>query len=143
MNQPSPPERELAPNTSSAAISVRQANAQPILRPVRIDGNAAGTSRNITNDIPLRPQFCPAMRKVDDTEVKPEWVLSATAHSTECTITNTRLLAPSPNQSSASGSSAMAGSGLNMAVRGERRSVPGRVETASVVNTAAVSSPTP
>src|SRR6202040_1085645 len=97
MNQPSPPDRELAPNTSSAAISVRHANAQPILRPGRIDGNAAGTSSSITKEMPLRPQFCPAMRKVGDTEVKPEWVLSATAHSTECTITKIRLFAPSPN----------------------------------------------
>src|SRR5215475_7517916 len=107
MNQPSPPERELAPNTSSAAISVRQPNAQPILRPVRIDGNAAGTSRNITNEIPLRPQFCPAMRKVFDTEVKLECVLSATVYSTECTITNTRLFASSLNHNSASGRSAI------------------------------------
>ena len=30
------------PNTSSAAISVRQANAQPILSPDRMLGNAAG-----------------------------------------------------------------------------------------------------
>ena len=48
MNQPSPPERDDTPNTSSAAISVRQAKAQPIFSPVRIDGNAAGTSRNAT-----------------------------------------------------------------------------------------------
>jgi len=48
MNQPKPPERELAPNTSSAAIKVRQAKAQPILSPVRIDGKAAGTRSNAT-----------------------------------------------------------------------------------------------
>jgi len=42
MYQPSPPEREETPNTSSAATSVRQAKAQPILRPARIEGNAAG-----------------------------------------------------------------------------------------------------
>ena len=75
------------------------------------------------------------MRSVGLTDMKPEWVLSATAHSTECTITKTRLLAPSPNQSSASGSSAIAGSGLNIAVSVESRSVPTRVDTASVVNT--------
>ena len=34
--QPRPPEPWLTPNTSSAAISVRQANAQPIFRPVRM-----------------------------------------------------------------------------------------------------------
>ena len=73
------------------------------------------------------------MRKVGLTEVNPECVFSATAHSTEWMMTNTRLLAPSPNQSSASGSSAIAGSGLNIAVRVERKSVPTRVETASVV----------
>ena len=68
-------------------------------------------------------------------------MLSATAHSTEWMITNTRLLAPSPNHSSASGSSAIAGSGLNIAVSVDSRSVPTRVETASVVNTAASASP--
>ena len=56
------------------------------------------------------------MRSVGLTEVKPEWVLSATAHRTEWMITKIRLLAPSPNHSSASGSSAIAGSGLNIAV---------------------------
>ncbi len=39
-----PPCPDDTPNTSSAAISVRQANAQPILRPARMAGNAAGTS---------------------------------------------------------------------------------------------------
>ena len=42
MNQPSPPDPDETPNTSSAAINVRHANAQPILRPVRMLGNAAG-----------------------------------------------------------------------------------------------------
>jgi len=32
----------VVPNTSSAAIRVRQAKAQPIFRPDRIDGSAAG-----------------------------------------------------------------------------------------------------
>src|SRR6185312_16749515 len=109
MNQQRPPERDDTPNTSSAAISVRHAKAQPIFSPVRIDGNAAGTSRNATYEIPRSPQFCPAMRSVGETDVKPECVLSATAHSTECTITKIMLLAPRPNQRSASGSSAIAG----------------------------------
>jgi hypothetical protein len=43
MYQPSPPEPELTPKTSSAAIRVLHANAQPILSPVRMLGNAAGT----------------------------------------------------------------------------------------------------
>src|SRR5262249_33314772 len=42
MYQPIPPERAETPNTSSAATSVRQAKAHPILRPARIDGKAAG-----------------------------------------------------------------------------------------------------
>jgi len=42
MNQPSPPCPDDTPNTSSAAIRVRHANAQPIFNPVRIDPNAAG-----------------------------------------------------------------------------------------------------
>ena len=81
------------------------------------------------------------MRSVGLTERKPEWVLSATAHSTECTMTKTRLIAPRPNHNSASGNSAIAGSGLNMAVSVDRKSVPTRVETASVVKTPAASRP--
>ena len=75
------------------------------------------------------------------TDVKPEWVLSATAHNTECTITKMRLFAPSPNQSNASGNSAIAGRGLNIAVSVDRRSVPMRVETAIVVSRIASVSP--
>src|SRR5436190_1306867 len=51
------------------------------------------------------------MRSVLDTDLNPECVLSATAHSTECTSTNMMEASPSPNQISASGRSAMAGSG--------------------------------
>ena len=83
----------------------------------------------------------PAMRCVSETERKPVWVLSATAQSTEWMMTNTRLGMPRPNQSSASGSSAIAGSGLNIEVRVESRSVPKRVETASVVKAAAMPMP--
>ena len=42
-------------------------------------------------------------------------------------MTNSMLGRPSPNQSSASGSNAIAGSGLNMAVSVDKRSVPNRV----------------
>ena len=42
MNQPSPPDPDDTPNTSSAAIKVRHANAQPTFKPVRMEGNAAG-----------------------------------------------------------------------------------------------------
>ena len=55
MNQPSPPEPEVAPKTSSAAIWVRQAQAQPILRPARIDGKAAGIRIFATNGRPRSP----------------------------------------------------------------------------------------
>ena len=41
---------ELTPNTSSAAISVRHANAQPISSPARIAGKAAG-SRKYLEDV--------------------------------------------------------------------------------------------
>src|SRR6476660_5995952 len=54
------------------------------------------------------------MRSVFDTLLKPEWVLSATGHNTEWISTNTRLPLPRPNQISASGNSAIAGSGLNI-----------------------------
>src|SRR6476659_759613 len=56
------------------------------------------------------------MRSVFDTLLKPEWVLSATGHSTEWISTNTRLPLPRPNQINASGNNAIAGSGLNIAV---------------------------
>ncbi|MNH19719.1 hypothetical protein D3C79_794650 [compost metagenome] len=55
MYQPSPPLPLLAPNTNSAAISVRQANAQPIFSPDRIDGSAAGTRICSTSRSPFRP----------------------------------------------------------------------------------------
>ena len=69
------------------------------------------------------------------------WVLSATAHRTEWTMTKMRLGMPSPNHSRASGSNAIAGSGLNMAVSVDRRWVPRRVDTARVVNTTASAMP--
>ncbi len=77
------------------------------------------------------------MRSVFDTLLKPECVLSATGHSTEWISTNTRLPLPSPNQINASGNSAIAGKGLNIAVMVSRKSVPIRVEMARMVKTAA------
>ena len=74
------------------------------------------------------------MRTVIDTPRKPASVLSATAHITEWTSTKTRLPAPRPNQISASGSSAIAGSGLNIAVMVSRKSVPMRVLMANTVS---------
>ncbi|MNG17575.1 hypothetical protein D3C84_1015700 [compost metagenome] len=55
MYHPNPPLPLVAPNTSSAAINVRQANAQPIFSPARIDGSAAGIRMNSTKRMPLRP----------------------------------------------------------------------------------------
>ena len=66
------------------------------------------------------------MRRVLETDEKPECVFSATAHSTEWISTKTRLPLPRPNQISASGSSAIAGSGLNIEVSVSSRSVPMR-----------------
>src|SRR5262245_57510598 len=43
MYHPRPPEPELTPNTSSAAMSVLHAKAQPTLSPVSMLGKAAGT----------------------------------------------------------------------------------------------------
>ena len=83
------------------------------------------------------------MRSVFDTLLKPEWVLSATGHSTEWISTNTKLPLPRPNQISASGSSAIAGSGLNIAVMVSRKSVPIWVEMARMVKTAASTMPAP
>ena len=83
------------------------------------------------------------MRSVFDTLLKPEWVLSATGHSTEWISTNTRLPLPRPNQISASGNSAIAGSGLNIAVMVSRKSVPMRVEIARMVKIAARMMPAP
>ncbi|MNF04927.1 hypothetical protein D3C80_2045490 [compost metagenome] len=75
----------------------------------------------------------PTIRCVWLTERKPVSVLSETAHNTEWTMTKTRLVTPIPNQSSASGRMAIAGSGLNIAVRVARISVPTRVLMARVV----------
>ena len=83
----------------------------------------------------------PTMRSVFDTDLNPEWVLSATAHSTECTSTNMMERSPSPNQISASGSSAIAGNGLNAEVSVSSRSLPMRDIMASAVNTRAKASP--
>ena len=55
MNQPSPPDREETPKTSSAAMSVRYANAQPIFAPARIAGSAAGMRMCTTNRSPCSP----------------------------------------------------------------------------------------
>ncbi|MNF99932.1 hypothetical protein D3C84_828510 [compost metagenome] len=60
-------------------------------------------------------------------------MFSAKAQSTECTSTKIRLFCPRPNHSSASGSSAMAGNGLNIEVRVLSRSRPNCVDTAKVV----------
>ena len=81
------------------------------------------------------------MRSVLETPRKPAWVFNATAHSTECTSTNTKLPSPRPNQISASGSSAIAGSGLSMAVIDSRKSVPIRVVIASTVRMNASTTP--
>ena len=55
MNQPRPPAPEDTPNTSSAAIRVRQAKAQPTFRPVRMAGKAAGIRMKRTSFSPRRP----------------------------------------------------------------------------------------
>ena len=54
-------------------------------------------------------------------------MLSATTQSTEWISTKTRLPLPRPNHRRASGSRAMAGSGLNMLVSVSSRSLPMRV----------------
>jgi hypothetical protein len=81
------------------------------------------------------------MRSVGDTDTNPECVLSAIGHSTEWISTNDRLSGVRPNHSSASGSSAIAGSGLNMAVSVSRNSAPMRVMVANVVRSAAIATP--
>ena len=73
--------------------------------------------------------------------MKPECVLSATGHSTECISTKTRLPLPSPNQISASGSSAIAGSGLNIEVSVSRKSLPMREVIAKAVSVPASNNP--
>ena len=64
------------------------------------------------------------MRAVVDTPRKPASMLSETAHVTEWTSTKIKLPLPRPNQISASGNSAIAGRGLNIAVMVSRKSVP-------------------
>src|SRR3546814_8842327 len=82
------------------------------------------------------------MRNVTDTDRNPEWVLRLTAHNTECTNTNTRLPSPRPNQIKASGNSAIAGSGLNIAVSVSSKSVPRRLVMARTVRSVASTIPT-
>ena len=56
LNDPwSEPYDFFTPNTSSDAIRVRHANAQPIFRPVRMLGNAAGIRILLTYLKPPRP----------------------------------------------------------------------------------------
>ena len=61
--------------------------------------------------------------------------------STEWTTTKITDFTPRPNHRSASGISAMAGSGLNMAVRVSSTSAPSRVVTATVARTSASAAP--
>lgn len=68
-------------------------------------------------------------------------MLSASGHSTACTSTNSRLPVPSPNHSSAIGSNAIDGSGLNIDVSIASRSRPMRVDTASDVSANAKNTP--
>jgi len=56
-------------------------------------------------------------------------------------MTKMRLGGPTPNHSNAMGSSAMAGSGLNIDVNGPRASLPQRDKAARVVSTAATAIP--
>ena len=67
MKKPNPPLRDVTPKISSAPISVRHANAQPSFNPVKINGNAAGTSSLVTYPTPRSPKICPAMRSVSET----------------------------------------------------------------------------
>ena len=57
-------------------------------------------------------------------------------------VTKTMLAVPSPNHSIASGRSAMAGSGLNIAVQVERKSAPMRCALAHSTSAADSASPT-
>ena len=93
--------------------------------------------------MPLRPKLRPLMRSVSGTLRKPLSVLSETAHRTEWMMTKTREGMPRPNQISASGRSAIAGSGLNIAVSVVSRPEPIRVETATEVKIAASARPDP
>ena len=72
----------------------------------------------------------PAMRSVSGTLLNPDQVFRAMGHMTECISTNIRLAFPRPNHSRASGSSAIAGSGLSIAVNVLSRSRPNCVVTA-------------
>jgi len=68
-------------------------------------------------------------------------VFSATGQVTECTMTKMMVGVPRPHQISASGSSAIAGSGLNIEVRRPSASLPQRDNAATVVSTAAIATP--
>ena len=81
------------------------------------------------------------MRSVGDSARNPANVFSATAQSTACTSTKMTLLSPRPNQINASGSRAIDGSGLNIAVNVSSRSAPMRDTLANAVSNAAKNKP--
>lgn len=77
------------------------------------------------------------MRKVVDTEPKPDKAFSAMGQTTEWTSTKTSEAWPSPNHMSATGSSAMAGSGLKIDVSMSSHSAATLVVAAAAASTIA------
>ena len=127
MNQPRPPEPDDTPNTSSAAISVRHANAQPILSPVRMLGNAAGMRILPTYDRPRRPVVATdhAQRVRHRQEAgmrvraRPPTAPNGSARTPGCRCRGRTRSAPAA-------AARCAGSGLNIEVSVSSKSVPTR-----------------
>ena len=81
------------------------------------------------------------LAKLGLTPQKPLWAFKAIGHSTAWISTNKILGAPRPNQSSASGNSATAGKGLNIAVSISNRSAPSLELLARAVSNTANKTP--
>src|ERR1700681_902072 len=141
MYQPSPPAEPATPNTSSAATTVRQPNAHDDLRPLRMDGSAAGSSTSITSRQPRNPRLRAASCVVRLMVRNPVSVLIATGQTLASATTNTIDSGLSPNQIIASGRIAIDGSGLKIALSTVSRSCPTLENTAHDASAKQTSAP--
>src|SRR5947209_162106 len=141
MYQPRPPAEPATPNTSSAATTVRQPNAQADLSPLMIDGSAAGSSTSTTSRQPRKPRLRAASCVVGLMVRKPVSVLIATGHTLASATTNTIDSGRRPNQIMASGRIAIDGSGLKIALSTASRSWPTLENTANDASANPTSAP--
>src|ERR1700680_239207 len=107
MYQPRPPLEPATPKTSSAATTVRQPNAHEALRPLMIDGRAAGSITSTTRRQPRKPRLRAASWVVGLIVRNPVSVLIATGQTLASATTKMIDSGLSPNQIIASGKMAI------------------------------------